>query len=73
MDNHMLRLWFGMVSCCEALAGRLTRPQRGAAMVEYGLVIGLIAIVAMAAVKFLGTTVSSVFTNIAGHIASAGA
>jgi Flp pilus assembly pilin Flp len=73
MYIQMLRLWLGLLSGCEALGTRLARPQRGAAMVEYGLVIGLIAIVAMTAVKFLGTTVASVFQNIAGHIASAGA
>ena len=73
MYIQMLRLWFMALSCCEAAGARLSRPQRGAAMVEYGLVIGLIAIVAMAAVKFLGTTVASVFQNIAGHIATAGA
>jgi len=40
-------------------------------MVEYGLVVALIAVVAMVAVKTLGTTIAGVFGSITGHIAGA--
>lgn len=40
----------------------------GATMVEYGLMVALIAVVATAAVTLLGTNVSTLFTDIAGSI-----
>jgi pilus assembly protein Flp/PilA len=39
------------------------RTERGASMVEYALLIGLIAVVAVIAVSVLGTTISGLFTN----------
>jgi len=41
-----------------------TRSERGAGMVEYGLLLGLIAIIAMVAVKAFGAGVSSQFSSI---------
>jgi Flp pilus assembly pilin Flp len=41
-----------------------TAPERGAGMVEYGLLVGLIAIIAMVAVKAFGSGVSSQFSSI---------
>lgn len=38
--------------------------ERGAAMVEYGLLVAFIAVIALVAVKALGTKVSTLFTNI---------
>ncbi len=40
------------------------KSERGAAMVEYALLVALIAIVAIAALQFLGTTVSENFGQI---------
>ena len=42
------------------------RPQdeKGAAMVEYGLLIAFIAVIALVAVKALGTKVSTLFNGI---------
>ncbi len=45
-----------------ALLGR-ARSERGASMVEYALLVGLIAIVAVVAVGLLGTSISNLFTN----------
>ena len=42
--------------------------ERGATMVEYGLMVGLIAVVALAAVILLGQKVSSVFNTIQSSI-----
>lgn len=39
------------------------KKQRGATMVEYAIMVSLIAIVAIAAVTALGTKVSTVFSN----------
>ncbi len=41
-----------------------TKSERGAAMVEYALLLALIAIVAIAALKVLGSTVYSEFSGI---------
>jgi pilus assembly protein Flp/PilA len=40
----------------------------GATMVEYGLMVALIAIVCLAAVTLLGTSVQAIFTNLAGSV-----
>ena len=44
------------------------RPERGATAVEYGLMIGLIAIVIIVAVGALGTNLSSIFNTSASSI-----
>ena len=41
-----------------------TKSERGAAMVEYALLLALIAIVAIAALRLLGGTVSNEFSSI---------
>ncbi len=44
--------------------GRLIRNERGAALVEYGMLVGLIAAICVVAVTNLGTKVSAVFVAI---------
>ena len=44
------------------------RDEEGAAMVEYGLLVGLIALVAASAVTTLGTSVKTLFTTIATQL-----
>jgi pilus assembly protein Flp/PilA len=39
------------------------RSERGASMVEYALLVGLIAVVAVVAVSLLGTSISGLFSN----------
>lgn len=72
MYVQMIRWWVVALGCLEQLAARAARPQRAATMVEYGLVVALVAIACMVAVKTLGTTIAGVFGNISGHIAGAG-
>lgn len=43
---------------------RLTREETGATAVEYGLIVGLIAVVIITAVGLLGGTLSDLFNNI---------
>ena len=45
-----------------------TASERGAGMVEYGLLVGLIAIVALVAVKAFGSGVSSQFSSITSNV-----
>jgi pilus assembly protein Flp/PilA len=42
--------------------------EEGATMVEYGLMVALIAVVCLAAVTLLGTSVSGVFSSIAAAV-----
>jgi pilus assembly protein Flp/PilA len=45
-----------------------TTSERGAGMVEYGLLLALIAVVALVAVKAFGTGVSSQFSSISSSV-----
>ena len=45
-----------------------TKTERGAAMVEYALLVALIAIVAIAALRVLGSRVSDNFDGIASDL-----
>ena len=51
-----------------AAAKRVLIRQEGATMVEYGLMLFLIAVVCLAVVALLGTKLSSVFNEIAGSL-----
>ena len=44
---------------------KLHRNEAGATMVEYGLMVALIAVVCLAAVTLLGTNVNAIFNQIA--------
>jgi pilus assembly protein Flp/PilA len=46
----------------------LIRDEEGATMVEYGLLITLIALVAFAGVQLFGTSVSTLFTTASGSV-----
>jgi pilus assembly protein Flp/PilA len=53
------------------LVTRFAKNEEGAALVEYGLLVGLIAVVCLAAVQTLGGTINGVFTTINGALAAA--
>ena len=46
----------------------ILRDEEGATMVEYGLLVALIAMVALAAVTLLGTNLSTMYNAVAGSI-----
>jgi pilus assembly protein Flp/PilA len=46
----------------------LCRDDRGATAVEYGLMVALIAVVIVAAVRLIGTNLTSVFNRVANAI-----
>jgi len=55
----------------QKLAGSMRKllvREEGATMVEYGLMVALIAVVCIAAVTLLGSSIKTVFTNIAGSV-----
>jgi pilus assembly protein Flp/PilA len=50
------------------LINRFRRDEEGAALVEYGLLVGLIAVICIAAVTLLGQEVSTAFSIIASDL-----
>ncbi|MGB9649681.1 MAG: Flp family type IVb pilin [Stellaceae bacterium] len=51
------------------LVNRFRRDDEGAALVEYGMLVGLIAVICVVAVTTLGTEVSQAFSKIASGLA----
>jgi pilus assembly protein Flp/PilA len=50
------------------LVNRLGREEEGQAMVEYGILVAVIAVVVAAAAVTLGTEISTVFSNLAAYL-----
>jgi len=46
------------------LMNRLRSDEEGAALIEYGMLVGLIAVVCDVAIQLLGTQMNTVFTNL---------
>jgi pilus assembly protein Flp/PilA len=46
----------------------MIRDEEGATMVEYGLLVALIALVALGAIQTLGINLSTMFTGVAGSL-----
>ncbi|HUZ48949.1 MAG TPA: Flp family type IVb pilin [Candidatus Dormibacteraeota bacterium] len=44
------------------------KDDEGATMVEYGLIVALIAVVCIAAVALIGTRLTGLFTTVAGSV-----
>lgn len=47
---------------------RFTSDEKGATMVEYGIMVAFIAVVVMAAVLLLGPKVADLFTQVSGSL-----
>ena len=58
--------YFQMIS---ARYRSLTAEQTGASLVEYALLIALIAMVALVAIRFLGTELSTSYSTVGQHVA----
>ncbi len=57
----MLRLW-------TAYQSRFIQDEEGASMVEYALLVALIAVVVIAAALFLGNQISEKFSEVGGTV-----
>ncbi|MEW1820189.1 Flp family type IVb pilin [Arthrobacter sp. NPDC080031] len=59
-----------MLSVVSFIAGVKERinSEKGATMVEYGIMVALIAVVVLAAVGPLGTAIAALFTNVTGKL-----
>ena len=49
---------------CTAMLRRLWRDDRGQDLIEYGLLVSLVALVAVSAVTEVGKTIKDVFWNV---------
>lgn len=45
-----------------------SRDERGQGLAEYALILALIAVIAIAALVFLGTQISSILSNVGANI-----
>jgi pilus assembly protein Flp/PilA len=50
------------------ISSEQSNPERGATMVEYAVMVALIAVVVIAAVRVLGTSVSQNFSAVANQL-----
>ena len=60
----MLNTYATLVSLVAFAQDRLKKDEQGATAVEYGLMVGLIAVVIIAAVTLLGKELNGLFTAI---------
>ena len=51
------------------LINRLRSDEEGAALIEYGMLVGLIAVVCVVAIQLLGTQINSAFIRITTDLA----
>ena len=68
--THAQRKRDEMMNRLTALWNRFRNEESGATMVEYGLIVALVAVVAIGAVSLLGTDVSAEFKSITDSIGS---
>lgn len=50
------------------ILAQFRKDERGAAMVEYGLLVALIALVVIASVKLIGSNLNVLFSQIAANL-----
>jgi pilus assembly protein Flp/PilA len=56
--------------CLSLTRGRFGRSERGASLVEYALIVALIAVVCIVAISFVGTSASSTLNSVGSSIAN---
>jgi pilus assembly protein Flp/PilA len=61
----MITLWNTFATYVRA---RFGRDERGASLVEYALLVALIAVVCIVAIGFVGTRASEKFSNVASRL-----
>ena len=68
----MLNTYATLVSLVAFAQDRLKKDEKGATAVEYGLMVGLIAVGIIAAVTLLGDRLEGLFNQIAGALPAVG-
>jgi len=54
--------------CAPFLRARLGRSERGASLVEYALLVALIAVVCIVAIQLVGTNASKKFSSVGSNL-----
>jgi pilus assembly protein Flp/PilA len=67
----VLNTYATLVSLVALAQDRLKRDEKGATAVEYGLMVGLIAVVIITAVTLLGDNLAVMFDDIANELTPA--
>lgn len=57
-----------LVAFVAGVRNRLTNEEKGATMVEYGIMVALIAVIVLVAVGPLGTAIAGIFTDTTGKL-----
>ncbi len=60
----MTSLMVSMTAFIAGIKGRLDREEKGATMVEYGIMVAFIAILVLGAVSLLGPQIANLFTQV---------
>lgn len=61
-------IWYWKKCCEPYVKALLGRDERGASLVEYGLLVALIAVVCIAAISFLGGQASDKFDDVGSQL-----
>ncbi|MHA7143342.1 Flp family type IVb pilin [Arthrobacter sp. TmT3-37] len=64
----MIALYATLSTVLYTAKARLTTEEKGATMVEYGLMVALIAVVVVAALVTLGPKIAGLFTTVSGKL-----
>jgi Flp pilus assembly pilin Flp len=67
VDQHMTSIQILSYRLLTGLRGKTTR-QEGQALIEYALIVSLIALVAITALQTVGGNVKGILTTIAGEV-----
>jgi len=69
----MLKFVIAAKNKFDAITSRFfTKKEEGASLVEYGLLVGLIAVVCIAAITLLGNDIRDLFNRLAGKLSNVG-
>jgi pilus assembly protein Flp/PilA len=63
---HLIDYWQHVIA--PYLRARLGREEHGASLVEYALLVALIAVICIVAIAFLGQSASSKFSNVGSNL-----
>jgi pilus assembly protein Flp/PilA len=64
----LIRYW--QENCAPYLRARFGNSERGASLVEYALLVALIAVICIVAIAFLGKSASSKFSTVGSSVGS---
>ncbi|MET3162331.1 UNVERIFIED_ORG: pilus assembly protein Flp/PilA [Arthrobacter sp. UYEF10] len=64
----MTSLMVSMMAFVSGVKDRLNREEKGATMVEYGIMVAFIAVLVMAAVLILGPKIAGLFTSVSNAL-----